>query len=60
MTAAQITVPRCDAVQTDCTETVPSRPRETNYELRRRAMRENGWRYSVRGDTVQDLCRWHA
>lgn len=60
MTATQTTVLRCDVASGGCSETVTARPRETDYELRRRAMRENGWRYSVTRGRESDLCRWHA
>lgn len=61
MTATQTTVLRCDTTVTRCTETVAALPRETDHELRRRAMRENGWRYSApSGAAPADFCRWHA
>jgi len=59
VTATTTTVLRCDGV--NCREQIVARPRETDYELRRRAMREQGWRYSAlpRG-RQRDYCRWHA
>lgn len=60
MTSAQTTILLCDATHTECTETVVAKPGETNFELRRRAMRVHGWRYTARERHVQDLCRWHA
>lgn len=60
MTATQTTVLRCDGGDGRCREMVLGRPRETEYELHIRAMREQGWRYSAQGGPPRDLCRWHA
>lgn len=59
MTALTTTVLRCDGL--NCREQIVARPRESDYELRRRAMREQGWRYSdLPHGRQHDYCRWHA
>jgi len=58
MTATTTTVLRCDGV--NCREQIIARPRETDHELRRRAMREQGWRFALPRGRQRDYCRWHA
>lgn len=59
MSAAEILALRCDVAR--CKEFILAQPRESVDELRRRSMRDHGWRYSApaRG-SERDLCRWHA
>lgn len=60
MTASTGTVIRCDI--TGCRDTIAAQPRETDLELRRRASRDHGWRFtpSLRHGGHTDLCESHA
>jgi hypothetical protein len=60
MTATTTTVLRCD--RDGCRESLAAEPRENDLELRIRAARDHGWRFtpSLRQGGQTDLCRWHA
>lgn len=60
MTAKKVKVIVCD--HPSCTAQLAARRGETFPELRRRAVRENGWwsAASTRDGGYTDICRWHS
>jgi hypothetical protein len=60
MTARKINALTCD--RAGCTAQLQAEDRESAYELRIRAARENGWTSErvAQGPGFIDLCRWHS
>lgn len=58
MTARKLNALTCD--KEGCPEQLQALDRESAYELRIRAARDNGWRFEGAGQGFIDYCRWHA